>query len=95
MFIAGDVALDDDTTIWWIPLGLRNGSELSKATMTTKEDTIRDIDDAFYKINAGAASCYRVNYPLSRLIRLGKQLDRLTGPEKIGENFVSNVTYAY
>ena len=82
----GDVKAEDDTTTWWIPLGLegkKGQSGVVPLTLTTKEDTIRDIDDDFYKLNSDATGFYRVNYPPARLSKLSKQLDRLSTEDKI------------
>ncbi|PQE12886.1 hypothetical protein CJF30_00002794 [Rutstroemia sp. NJR-2017a BBW] len=83
----GDVKPEDDETVWWVPLDLQGKSgsnEVAKISFLQKEDTIRDIDDSFYKINANNAGYYRVNYPPSRLAKLGTQFNRLELSDKIG-----------
>lgn len=83
----GDVKSEDDTTTWWIPLGLEGkvGSKnIGPIAFTKKEDTIRDIDDSFYKINKDTAGFYRTNYPPSRLVKLSGQTERLSISDKIG-----------
>lgn len=82
----GDVKASEDETTWWIPLALRTsaGKEGSApATLTSKEYTIRGLDDDFYVLNAGATAFYRVNYPPERLAKLGTQLDKLSVEDKI------------
>ncbi|EPE34977.1 Metalloproteases (zincins), catalytic [Glarea lozoyensis ATCC 20868] len=83
----GDVKPDEDTTTWWVPLGLQGKTGTKGTTsiaLTQKEDTIRDIDDTFYKINKDNAGFYRVNYPPARLAKLGSQIDQLSTMDKIG-----------
>ncbi|KAI9727019.1 MAG: hypothetical protein M1834_008545 [Cirrosporium novae-zelandiae] len=83
----GDVKPEEDETVWWIPLGLKTGTKstaASTAALTTKEETIRDVDDSFYKLNVDQKGFYRVNYPPSRLTQLGAAKDRLSNQDKIG-----------
>ncbi|OAQ69696.1 aminopeptidase 2 [Pochonia chlamydosporia 170] len=82
----GDVKPEDDTTTWWVPLGLegkKGESGINTMSLLQKEETIRDIDDEFYKLNSGATGFYRVNYPPARLAKLSTQLDRLSTEDKI------------
>ncbi|PNY27511.1 Aminopeptidase 2, mitochondrial [Tolypocladium capitatum] len=82
----GDVKPEDDTTTWWVPLGLegkKGQSGVADLSLTQKDETIRDIDDDFYKLNSGATGFYRVNYPPARLAKLSTQLDRLSTEDKI------------
>ncbi|KAL2759772.1 hypothetical protein ACRALDRAFT_2095279 [Sodiomyces alcalophilus JCM 7366] len=82
----GDVKPEDDQTTWWIPLELegKKGTQgITSLGLEKKEDIIRDIDNEFYKLNSGASGFYRVNYPPERLLKLGKQLDRLSPEDKI------------
>jgi aminopeptidase N len=82
----GDVKAEEDETTWWVPVGLKTGSPANtvQKALTTKEDTLRDIDDSFYKINADQSGVYRTNYPPQRLVKLGQSLDRLSTEDKIG-----------
>lgn len=83
----GDVAETEDQTIWWIPLGLTTGTQKpnqESLALTTKEKTIRDIDDDFYKFNTNQTGFFRCNYPPARLIKLGAQKDRLSVEDRIG-----------
>lgn len=82
----GDVKPEDDTTTWWVPLGLEGKKDqagIASLSLTTKEDTIRDVDEDFYKLNSGATGFYRVNYPPERLAKLSTQLDKLSTEDKI------------
>ncbi len=85
----GDVKAEDNSTTWWVPLGLE-GKAGSKAVtsiaLTKKEDIVREIDDSFYKINKDTAGFYRTNYPPARLAKLGSQTERLSISDKIGKN---------
>lgn len=83
----GDVKPEEDQTLWWIPLGLKTGARQhsnAAGALTTKEETIRDIDDDFYKINADNTGFYRTNYPPERLARLGNAREKLTVEDKVG-----------
>lgn len=78
---------EEGETTWWIPLGIKSGSKPAEAknvALTTKEETIRDADDTFYKLNTDNTGFYRTNYPPERLARLGKAQDRLSVEDKIG-----------
>lgn len=81
----GDATPDEDETVWWIPLGLQGKvgtQDVQTLALTTKEETIRDIDDDFYKLNNDGTGFYRTNYPPARLAKLGKQLDKLSIADK-------------
>ena len=81
----GDVKPEEDTTTWWIPLGLRSGGQSVESTaLTQKEDTVRNVDDSFYKLNANQNGVYRTNYPPDRLLKLGQMRQRLSLEDKIG-----------
>lgn len=83
----GDVKPEDDSTVWWVPLGLKGKAgvkEVVSTALTVKEDTIRDIDESFYKINVDNTGFYRTNYPPTRLAEFGKHIDKLTISDKIG-----------
>lgn len=82
----GDVKPEDDTTNWWVPLGLegkKGEAGVNTVSLLQKEETIRDIDDEFYKLNSGATGFYRVNYPPARLAKLSTQLEKLSTEDKI------------
>jgi aminopeptidase N len=84
--VSGDVEAKDDETVWWIPLGLKTGLEAKTSpvtALTAKEDTIRDIDDDFYKFNSDANGFYRTSYPAKRLEKLGAAKSKLSMEDKI------------
>ena len=83
----GDVKTEEDETLWWIPLGLKTGSTMSEvkaSSLTQKEETIRDMDDSFYKLNSDMIGFYRTNYPPARLTQLGKAREQLSVEDRIG-----------
>jgi aminopeptidase N len=83
----GDVKPEEDATTWWVPLGLKGkagSKEAASIAFTVKEDTIRDVDDDFYKVNVDNTGFYRTNYPPARLTKLGTQIDKLSISDKIG-----------
>ena len=83
----GDVKPDEDETVWWIPLGIDQASRQtshSASALTAKTDTIRGVDESFYKINKDQTGFYRTNYPPPRLEKLGASQDRLSIQDKIG-----------
>ncbi|RMZ87884.1 hypothetical protein DV736_g4889, partial [Chaetothyriales sp. CBS 134916] len=84
--ITGDVEAKEDETTWWVPVGLKTGQppKTVQSALTVKEDTLRNIDDHFYKINAEQSSFYRTNYPPQRLVKLGQAQDQLSVEDKIG-----------
>ncbi|KAK0248640.1 hypothetical protein LTS09_016199 [Friedmanniomyces endolithicus] len=84
---AGEVKPEEDETTWWIPIGLKTGPQATDAKrepLTVKEDTYRDIDTSFYKLNADQTGFYRTNLPPQRLVELSKSLDKLSVSDKIG-----------
>ena len=83
----GDVKPDDDGTTWWIPLNLKSDAHVSGVAgnaLTVKQETVRNMDEKFYKINANQSGFYRTNYPPERLVKFGSQLDKLSFEDKIG-----------
>ncbi|KAI9751476.1 MAG: hypothetical protein M4579_006048 [Chaenotheca gracillima] len=83
----GDAKANEDETLWWIPLGLKTASDTSSShpqSLSKREDTIRDIDDSFYKINANTSGFYRTNYPPARLAKLGAARSQLSIEDRIG-----------
>jgi aminopeptidase N len=82
----GDVNAEEDETIWWTPVGLKTGTsaKVIQSALTKKSDTLRNIDDKFYKLNADQSGFYRTNYPAQRLTQLGTQQEQLSIEDKIG-----------
>ena len=78
---------EEDETLWWIPLGLKTDPKATGAAtkaLTLKEDTLREIDESFYKLNSDQVGFYRTNYPPARLESLGKERHKLSAEDKIG-----------
>ena len=69
-----------------MPVGLKTGdpAKVIHSALQQKEDTIRDVDDSFYKINAEQNGFYRTNYPPQRLAKLGQQLEKLSTEDRVG-----------
>jgi aminopeptidase N len=82
--VTGDVEAKEDETVWWIPLGLKTTSTTQSSALTIKSDTLRNIDDSFYKLNANSSGFYRTSYPPERLKKLGEAKDKLSMEDKIG-----------
>ncbi|KAI4096149.1 MAG: hypothetical protein LQ344_001212 [Seirophora lacunosa] len=85
--LTGDVKAEEDETLWWIPLGLKTNSKASGAAteaLTLKEETLRDVDDGFYKLNSNQTGFYRTNYPPARLAKMGAEKDKLSTEDRIG-----------
>lgn len=71
----GDVKAEEDETLWWVPLGVKTDprdKHPPTRALTLKEDTLRDMDETFYKFNSDQIGFYRTNYPPARLLQLGK-----------------------
>ena len=74
-------------TLWWVPLGLKTDPKATGTAteaLTIKEDTLRDVDETFYKLNSDQVGFYRTDYPPARLEMLGKERRKLGAEDKIG-----------
>ena len=83
----GDVKPEDDKILWWVPLSLKTNAQTTgaaTAALTVKEETLRHIDETFYKFNSDQVGFYRTNYPPTRLEKLGAEKHRLSPEDKIG-----------
>lgn len=83
----GDVKAEEDETIWWVPLRLKTNPKAAEAAttaLTVKEETLRDVDETFYKFNSDQIGFYRTNYPPARLTKLGAERAKLSAEDKIG-----------
>ncbi|XHF99081.1 hypothetical protein AWENTII_002590 [Aspergillus wentii] len=84
----GDAKPEEDETTWWIPLGIKPGTnkrEVNSRALVSKSDTVSGVgQDSFYKINKDFSGFYRTNYPADRLAKLGQSLDLLSTEDKIG-----------
>ncbi|KAF2219338.1 peptidase family M1-domain-containing protein [Elsinoe ampelina] len=84
---SGGVKPEEDTTTWWIPLGIKSGAkngQVQTSSLTSKQEVLRGIDEEFYKLNANQTGFYRTNLPPQRLTSLSKHLDKLSVEDKIG-----------
>ncbi|CAG8512204.1 7007_t:CDS:10 [Ambispora gerdemannii] len=76
----GDVAPEDDTTIWWVPLGITLGkstpANIKSQVLTTKEAeiTFPQVESDFFKLDTHEVGIFRVNYIPERLKKLGKSV---------------------
>lgn len=83
----GDLKPEEDETTWWIPLNLKKSAQSSSvesSALTKKEETVRDLDPDFYKLNSDYTAFYRTNYPPERLSKLGAAKDKLSAQDRIG-----------
>ena len=83
----GDVTKEEDQTLWWIPLGLKtdpHATAPSSKALVAKEETLRQVDETFYKLNADNNGFYRTNYPPARLAKLGAERAKLSVEDRIG-----------
>jgi aminopeptidase N len=83
----GDVTTEEDKTLWWIPLGLKTeprAAGFPSKALVAKEETLRNVDEAFYKLNADNNGFYRTNYPPARLAKLGADRAKLSVEDRIG-----------
>lgn len=83
----GDLKATEDDVLWWVPLGLKTDPKdtgASPSALTEKEETLRDVDERFYKLNTEQTGFYRTNYPPARLAKLGESKDKLSNEDKIG-----------
>jgi hypothetical protein len=68
---------------------------ITAVSLEQKRDTIRDIDDDFYKLISGVTDFYHVDYSPARLAKLSTQLGRLSTEDKLAIiTFASACTYA-
>ncbi|CAG8538500.1 28782_t:CDS:10, partial [Racocetra persica] len=72
----GKLNPDEDTTYWWVPLGISLGphfkDEFESKVLTTKETELSLPQGAdFYKLNSRVTGIFRVNYTPERLAKLG------------------------
>ncbi|KAF3941260.1 Laeverin [Dactylella cylindrospora] len=85
----GDVKPEDDTTTWWVPLGLTKESlsesaEGSVDALTAKETTISSVNTEYYKLNLNQNGFFRVNYPVERFAKLGATIGNFSVADRIG-----------
>ncbi len=84
---SGDVTDEEDKTLWWVPLGLKTDPHATRSSgkaLVAKEETLRNMDETFYKLNADNNGFYRTNYPPARLAKLGADRAKLSIEDRIG-----------
>lgn len=72
----GDLSEEEDSTVWWAPLGILVPSGVENHTLTEKSQTFPVPADGLFKLNAGQTSVYRVNYPIESIRVLGEQVKK-------------------
>ncbi|KAJ3323426.1 Aminopeptidase 2 mitochondrial [Gonapodya sp. JEL0774] len=84
----GDVSPVDDTTEWFVPLGLISSTNLITPTadvLRTRTGEVRmaaPVD--FYKLNGRQTAFYRVKYGVDQLAKLGRNVDKLDSSDRVG-----------
>jgi ERAP1-like C-terminal domain len=83
---SGDVKPEEDETTWWIPLSLKSGETpaITAAALTSKVQTLKGVDESFYKLNTDNNGFFRTNYPPGRLAKLSASKSQLSIEDKIG-----------
>ncbi|KAI8393953.1 aminopeptidase [Radiomyces spectabilis] len=73
----GDLKSEEDTTVWWAPLGiLVPGGKVESHTLTEKSQTFEIGSPDLFKVNAGQTAVYRVNYPINVIRQLGEEIKK-------------------
>lgn len=72
----GDLNEDEDSTVWWAPLGMLVPGKVENHTLTEKSQTFSIPSDGLFKLNAGQTAVYRVNYPIESIRVLGEEVKR-------------------
>lgn len=90
----GNVAPEEDRTVWWVPLNISTGPTVadvveglgSASELTEKESTIANFPvSGFFKVNKDTAGAYRVNYAPSVLHKnILPHFGRLSLKDKVG-----------
>jgi aminopeptidase 2 len=90
---SGDIAPEEDTTLWNIPLRVGTDKEdlvaLSEGNQLLKTKTgnvLLPSDISYFKLNMGQAGFYRVNYPPEWLEKLGNAVkeNKIHASDRIG-----------
>lgn len=72
----GDLSEEEDTTVWWAPLGMLVPNGVESHTLTEKSQSFPVPADNLFKLNAGQTSVYRVNYPIDNIRTLGEEVKK-------------------
>lgn len=88
---SGDVADDENKTIWWIPLSISSGANAKDTVehvptiLDTREITIPGLaKQDFFLLNKNQTGVYRTAYSTERLNKISASIDRLSLSDKIG-----------
>jgi aminopeptidase 2 len=91
-FLSSGVANpEDDTTVWWVPLGIDLGpdtqNDFKSTVLTDRELSLTlPLENDFYQLNVRKTGVFRVNYTPERLSKLGKAVKQglLDSSDRIG-----------
>jgi aminopeptidase 2 len=72
----GDLSEEEDSTVWWAPLGMLVPGKTESYTLTEKSQSFNIPADGLFKLNAGQTSVYRVNYPIETIRVLGEEVKK-------------------
>jgi aminopeptidase 2 len=85
----GDLIKDEDSTVWWVPLGVLFSGKTESYTLTEKSQDFTIPSDGLFKLNAGQTSVYRVNYPIEIIRILSEEIKK--GKEGLLSNTADRV----
>ena len=91
----GDVKPEEDETLWWIPLAVKNTSSDGKVSIDSEavlsgRSTEYTANSDSFKLNADSIGVYRVAYSPERLAKLGQQASTYSVEDRVG--LVSDAT---
>jgi aminopeptidase 2 len=74
---SGKAKADEDTITWQVPVHIKTDTLTSKQLVTARQSALDLAEDnaSFVKLNAGQSGFYRVKYPPTWLVRLGKAVE--------------------
>ncbi|KAG1335968.1 hypothetical protein G6F62_006431 [Rhizopus arrhizus] len=72
----GDLTKEEDSTVWWVPLGVLVSEKTESYTLTDKSQDFTIPSDGLFKLNAGQTSVYRVNYPIETIRKLSEEIKK-------------------
>ncbi|KAI9303207.1 aminopeptidase [Cunninghamella echinulata] len=72
----GDLHSDEDSTVWWAPLGMLVPGRIESYTLTEKSQSFTIPSNGLFKLNAGQTSVYRVNYPIEVIRILAEEVKK-------------------
>ncbi|ORE08615.1 hypothetical protein BCV72DRAFT_86089 [Rhizopus microsporus var. microsporus] len=72
----GDLTEEEDTTAWWVPLGVLVPGKVESFTLTEKSQDFTIPSNGLFKLNAGQTGVYRVNYPIEVIRKLSEEVKK-------------------